>query len=255
MFVQHPFAKKFFTLISQIKIYEHFYTRASALMKNKKNGTTYVYESYNYWDKEKKQSRSRRKCLGKLDTKTGELVPSKQFNSEPPRETKPGPVPVTETKHSFYGATYLLDQIGEKTGLTEDLKKCFPNTYKKLLSIAYFLILEDNNPLYRFSKWAATHRHPYGKDIPSQRSSEIFSSISEEERETFFGCKAGGVQNMNTGLTTSRHCQHTQSVLSRHDTGTTRKTTYWSRSTLPCFSERSLACRSITGNYQATFLM
>ncbi len=34
---------------------------------NKKTGITYVYESVSYWDKEKKQSRARRKLIGKLD--------------------------------------------------------------------------------------------------------------------------------------------------------------------------------------------
>ena len=144
-------------------------------LKNKHNGTTYVYESENYWDKEKKQSRSRRKCLGKLDPVTGELIPSKHVTVPVIEKPKPGPVPTTEIKHSFYGATYLLDRIGETTGITDDLRKCFPDTYKQILSIAYFLILEDNNPLYRFPKWSATHRHPYGKDITSQRSSDFFT--------------------------------------------------------------------------------
>ena len=36
-----------------------------------KNGTTYVYESVSYWDKEKQQSRSKRTCVGKLDDVTG----------------------------------------------------------------------------------------------------------------------------------------------------------------------------------------
>jgi transposase len=86
----------------------------------------------------------------------------------------------------FYGATYLLDAIGDKLGLTKDLKQCFPDLHKEILSLAYYLILEDKNPLYRFEKWGQTHKHPYGEDISSQRSSEIFSSISEESMHQFF---------------------------------------------------------------------
>ena len=41
---------------------------------NKQTGVTYVYESESYWDKEKKQPRSRRKLIGKIDEKTGEIV-------------------------------------------------------------------------------------------------------------------------------------------------------------------------------------
>src|SRR3990167_7641282 len=34
---------------------------------NKRNGITYVYESTSYWNKEKKQPRSKQVCIGKLD--------------------------------------------------------------------------------------------------------------------------------------------------------------------------------------------
>ena len=44
---------------------------------NKQNGVTYDYEVIeNYWDKEKKQSRSKRKLIGKIDPVTGEMVPT-----------------------------------------------------------------------------------------------------------------------------------------------------------------------------------
>ena len=41
----------------------------------KDTDTTYVYESESYWVPELRQSRSRRKLLGKLDPATGEIVP------------------------------------------------------------------------------------------------------------------------------------------------------------------------------------
>lgn len=44
--------------------------------KDKKTGITYVYESESYWDKEKKQPRSKRKLIGKIDEETGEIVPT-----------------------------------------------------------------------------------------------------------------------------------------------------------------------------------
>jgi transposase len=154
-------------------------------LKNKKNGTTYVYESENYWDKGKKQSRSNRICIGKLD-ENGELIPSKRLKKQPQVSVKRGPVPFENVKHRFYGATYLFDAIGDKLNITSDLKACFPDSYQQILSMAYFLILEESNSLSRFPKWERLHIHPYGKDIPSQRSSEVFASISEESRYHFF---------------------------------------------------------------------
>ena len=43
---------------------------------HKDTDTTYVYESESYWDPEKKQARSRRKVVGKLDPVTGEIIPT-----------------------------------------------------------------------------------------------------------------------------------------------------------------------------------
>lgn len=43
---------------------------------HKDTGVTYVYESKSYWDPEKKQARSDRKCIGKIDPDTGEMIPT-----------------------------------------------------------------------------------------------------------------------------------------------------------------------------------
>ena len=154
---------------------------------NKKTGVTYAYESISYWDKDKRQSRAKRKCIGRLDPQTKEVVPTRRKAEGIAGENiKRGPVPITRTARSFYGATYLFDRIGADTGVTEDLKTCFPESYQQILSIAYYLILEDRNPLSRFPRWAAIHRHPHGAVIPSQRSSELFASITEEAKQRFF---------------------------------------------------------------------
>ncbi len=44
--------------------------------KDSRSGITYVYEASYVWDKEKKQSRSTRKLLGRLDEETGEIIPT-----------------------------------------------------------------------------------------------------------------------------------------------------------------------------------
>lgn len=158
---------------------------------DKRSGITYVYESVSYWDREKKQGRSKRTLVGRLDPVSGEIVPTdgrgkRRGQKVLEQPAKQGPVPAVKTDRLFFGATYLLDQIGELSGVVEDLKTCFPNHYKQILSIAYYLILEDQNPLFRFKKWGKLHRHPYGKEISSQRSSELFQSVTEESKMKFF---------------------------------------------------------------------
>ncbi len=155
---------------------------------NKKTGITYAYESVSHWDKVKQQSWAKRTCIGRVDPETKEIIPTRKRTPRPvvQERVKPGPVPVTLAARNFYGATYLFDQIGELTGITQDLQVCFPDRYRQILSIAYYLILEDRNPLSRFPRWAAIHSHPHCEMISSQRSSELFASITEEARQRFF---------------------------------------------------------------------
>jgi len=166
--------------------------------RDSRSGITYIYESKSVWDKEKKQSRSTRRLIGRLDENTGEVIETDgrrrggralgetavPVKAAAPR-TVIQPLPAI-VERKFCGATYLFDAIGDKLGLTADLKACFPSTYKMILSIAYYLILEESNPLFRFGKWASLHNHPYGNDIPSQRSSELFAGISEDAKMRFF---------------------------------------------------------------------
>ena len=164
---------------------------------DKRSGITYVYDVDSYWDKEKQQSRSRRTLVGKIDPSTGQMVPTdgrgkrrvaraQQADAAFAAIPRQGPVPVTHTARQFFGATYLLDQIGIETGITSDLKQCFPRTYKAIMSLAYFLVLQPETAISNFERWSELHPHPFGENIPSQRSSELFQSITEEAKMNFF---------------------------------------------------------------------
>jgi len=150
-----------------------------------RSGITYAYESVSTWDKEKKQSRSKRTLIGRVDEKTGEIMPT-DGRMKGKKAPRPPTRPKRVEKRLFYGATYLLDAMGDELGVTADLRQCFPDTFEQILSIVYYLILEDKNPLYRFEKWGQIHKHPYEEDISSQRSSEMFSEITEDSIRQFF---------------------------------------------------------------------
>lgn len=138
---------------------------------DKRTGITYVYESSSYWDKKKKQPRCKRTLIGKIDPETGEMIPTdgrcKHLSTEgriqallkkeqeiveqqSVREEEDQRL-LANTRRTFCGATYLLDAIAEKTGLSADLKRCFPKEYRQLLSLAYYLLLygeSSNLPFY-----------------------------------------------------------------------------------------------------------
>jgi hypothetical protein len=53
--------------------YEEEYQMSIVYQTDKRSGITYAYESKAYWDSEKKQSRSKRTLIGRVDPETGEI--------------------------------------------------------------------------------------------------------------------------------------------------------------------------------------
>lgn len=84
---------------------------------DKRTGVTYVYESESYWDKEKKQPRSKRTLVGKLDEATGDIIPTGKSGRKKTIPKKA--VVITEE------ATPITDQINlltEKDEIIRSLK-------------------------------------------------------------------------------------------------------------------------------------
>ncbi|MGD9900910.1 MAG: transposase, partial [Calditrichaceae bacterium] len=77
---------------------------------DKRSGITYAYESVSRWDKEKKQSRSTRRLIGRVDEETGEIkltdgrCRKDASKSQEPIRTKRGRVPSLTVSRQFYGA-------------------------------------------------------------------------------------------------------------------------------------------------------
>ncbi len=85
---------------------------------NKARNITYVYESVSYWDKELKQPRSHRKLIGRIDSVTGDIVPTG-------KRSKPDAA-VAAPSHSDtdYKAMYeqALVTIAQKDALIAELR-------------------------------------------------------------------------------------------------------------------------------------
>ena len=150
-------------------------------------GVSYVYEDYPYWNKDKRQNRHRREYIGKLG-QDGGFIPNNKYLSRQDKTTEKGDAApqIAPACRTYYGATYLLDEISKITGIQEDLCACFPGSYKMLMSLAYYLVLESDSPLYRFSRWAHDHPHPWGEILCSQRISEMLLNIPESAKLGFF---------------------------------------------------------------------
>jgi transposase len=156
--------------------------RTQIRQTDKRTGRIYVYETSYRYDKNKKRTvLDGRKLVGHVDPDSGEVVPN--------RHTKPY-ISAPTSRREFYGATYLFDEICKATGIKDDLAKVAPDDVDKIMSIAYYLLMEDRSPFTRFNKWANTHWRPYGDSITSQRSSELFASLDNSVKERFCALRA-----------------------------------------------------------------
>lgn len=156
-------------------------------------GTLYAYIDKPFWNSEKKRGEHKREYIGKVVD--GEFVPNAKFllkqaenkgTEEKEKETR-GPKTTKKSVRQFAGATHVLEEISEKTGMKADLEEIFGKTLASaILSVAYYLVIEEGRPVYRFKKWANTHRHPFEGELSSQRISELFECVSEDRKQKYF---------------------------------------------------------------------
>jgi hypothetical protein len=147
---------------------------------NKNSGVIYVYDSESYWDKEKQKPRNRRICIGKLDSGSGEFIPSKRLKSEQTIARDPAVTASAE----IIGPSIILNAITAELGLDGILKSCFPDTYKQILVMAHYLVV-DGRALSHCEGWCKSHAPLIAQSLASQRISEILASITFDAKQTF----------------------------------------------------------------------
>src|SRR5271167_1096945 len=146
---------------------------------NKTTGTTYVYEYTAFWDKEKKQSRNKQVCVGKLDPVSGEFIPSKRLKPEQAAIRDPAVTASAEV----VGPSIVLNTITKQLGLEQLLKSCFPDEHQQIQAMAYYLATQGG-PLSYCGTWCKNHAPSVGC-LTSQRISEILAAITIDKKQTF----------------------------------------------------------------------
>jgi hypothetical protein len=98
--------------------------------KDKRSGLTYAYETTYVWDKEKKQSRSKRTLIGRLDESTGEIVSTdgrgrkRSHNYVPAEDDYQMPKTVKELKSEILRLLEENKMLREKVDvLTKKIKR------------------------------------------------------------------------------------------------------------------------------------
>lgn len=149
--------------------------------RNKETGRTYVYRVESYWDKEKKAPRNKQICLGRLDSNTGKIIPSKRKRKIIERAVGTPGISVTSR---VAGPFLVLDKLTKSSGIGTLLEKCFPEDYKFILSLVYY-IAHKGGALSRSQSWSTSCLHPFEDVIASQRISELLLRLTEDRRQRF----------------------------------------------------------------------
>ena len=110
--------------------------------RDKRSGKTYAYETTYIWDKEKRQSRSKRTLIGRLDEATGEIVPTdgrgrkRSPNYLPEEDAMPAAVPelqaeVLRLRRENHTLREQIKKLKSKQGYGRTCQSCLnhPGTY------------------------------------------------------------------------------------------------------------------------------
>lgn len=180
------------------------------ILVNKAGSVYFVYTYKNVWDRELKRSkRGESKKIGKIlgGQKDGVICFDESFLQERPEfrsfqverkgkeyvftplnESGTTLTQLQEVKQLHAGATWALDQLVAQSPVGEALKWAFPQRrdYLKILSICYFIILNQDNNISKYETFAEVTRLPWGAPLAPSSISRVFRKIRNQQIETYF---------------------------------------------------------------------
>ena len=142
-------------------------------LRNSKTNTIYAYLNESVWDPAKKKCVNKRKCIGHVDLETGEIVPNRKAKSRNCPKVR---------------VTYLcdiLDNISNGINLSETMALAFPDDWKKIMSVAYYLVTTGDE-LSFYKQWSEQNKTPYNQVMDTDKLKILFSSITANSISLFF---------------------------------------------------------------------
>ena len=209
---------------------------------DRRTGTACACEAEARWDPEKKQSRyGRRRLVGHVDPRTGEVVPNR-----PTRAPSPGP------RRESCGACALPDAAAGESGVAAALGRALPHGSDQVPSLAHHVVCEGPAPLSRFPRRAATHATPHGAPIATGAPRGCWPR-SARRSATRSARPSPGVTGGATGTSaTRRRYRRAPRPSPRSGGAATRTACRCRRPTWRCWWGRTAACRRATARWRAT---
>ena len=174
-----------------------------------KNGTTYVYEDYSYWDKARGYSTHKRRSIGKLGDDGGIIYnkrhrerlaaqeakghqPHPDASPGAPEESREEPLAVEAgagdlavSRTIRIGQKMILDKVCSDTGIRKSLLDAFSTgETDAILALAYYTVCRGK--AFSHSEDWLEARGYADLGLTSQRISELLASISDDKQNAFF---------------------------------------------------------------------
>ena len=144
------------------------------------SGKRYVYYTVACYRNEQGKPTSDRVSIGRLDEKTGLLIPNRNYYEVYLKQTSP-----VQGGIRNYGVHYAFSHICEELGVTKILKKLFPESYKDILALSQYMLTQGNT-MYYLEDYTEEHVTPVHGIMDDKKCSKIFSSIRAEDVLLFF---------------------------------------------------------------------
>jgi len=143
----------------------------SYVVEQKIKGRIYLYEVENFWDKEKKQPRQKRKYIGPKE---------KIYNkSKAIKESKLKP---SNFASKSYGDIFLTSYLQDELGLRKLLKDTFKEDYETICALSSFAV-QENSASYLFPYWHDEHYIDGVSRLNSQQLSLLYERLGRCERD------------------------------------------------------------------------
>ena len=160
--------------------------------KNGANGTIYVYYTVRAYRNKAGKPTSDEVAIGKKDNATGQLIPNRRYyeffpdTKMPQKDSKPLPSPLSLPKSvRSCGNTAALLKTADSIGLTEILKKCFPDRWNRILAAAFYILCQGNVMMY-IEDWFDETNVKFAERMDDIDCSRLFASITDDDKKCFF---------------------------------------------------------------------
>jgi len=152
----------------------------SGTLPRRKGNSVYIYYTVRAYRNEQGKPTNERVSIGKLDEKTGKLIPNRNYY-EVVKSTSEPEVQCIKS----YGVTYLIDKILRELKLDAVMRTKFPELANQIIAIAEYMLCEGNI-MYYYDDWSEGI-YPYeNTKLSSQQISRIFQGIDYKRRMEFF---------------------------------------------------------------------